>query len=106
MAEAFGKKRREGKAQLHSSGFGGSGFKFDASEDNAVKAYKKVGGWGAGPGGGGARACVCVCIHVCMCVCEPRALPGQRGGGEAVPAGLCSTPLPLLPAWPPPTRAP
>jgi hypothetical protein len=45
MADAFEQKRKEGRAQLHSSGFGGSGFKFDASEDNAVKAYKKVGGW-------------------------------------------------------------
>ncbi|KAL4430956.1 hypothetical protein ABPG75_006212 [Micractinium tetrahymenae] len=41
MADAFLKSCKEGKAQLHSSGFGGSGFKFDASEDNAIKAYKK-----------------------------------------------------------------
>lgn len=43
MAEEFLKSCKEGKAQLHSSGFGGTGFKFDASEDNAIKAYKKVG---------------------------------------------------------------
>lgn len=41
MAEEFLKSCKEGKAQLHSSGFGGTGFKFDASEDNAIKAYKK-----------------------------------------------------------------
>lgn len=41
MADAFEAKRKDGRAQLHSSGFGGSGFKFDATEDNAVKAYKK-----------------------------------------------------------------
>ncbi len=46
LADGFEQKRKEGKAQLHSSGFGGSGFKFDASEDNAVRAYKKVGRWG------------------------------------------------------------
>ncbi|KAI3433563.1 hypothetical protein D9Q98_003374 [Chlorella vulgaris] len=41
LADAFEKKRKEGRAQAHNSGFGGSGFKFDASEDNAVKAYRK-----------------------------------------------------------------
>ncbi|KAL4419032.1 hypothetical protein ABPG77_010019 [Micractinium sp. CCAP 211/92] len=41
MADEFLKSCKEGKAQLHSSGFGGTGFKFDASEDNAIKAYKK-----------------------------------------------------------------
>ena len=41
---------KAGTAQQRGSGFGGSGFKFDASEDNAVKAYKKV---CSGGGGGG-----------------------------------------------------
>ena len=44
MADSFEAKRKAGTAQQRGSGFGGSGFKFDASEDNAVKAYKKVRG--------------------------------------------------------------
>ena len=54
MADSFEAKRKAGTAQQRGSGFGGSGFKFDASEDNAVKAYKKVRGkcwwWRAGGG--------------------------------------------------------
>ncbi|PSC68276.1 DEAD-box ATP-dependent RNA helicase 42 isoform A [Micractinium conductrix] len=42
LSEAFEKKRKEGRAQAHGSGFGGSGFKFDSTEDGQVKAYKKA----------------------------------------------------------------
>ena len=34
---------REGKAKAHGSGYGGSGFKFNDQEEEAVKARKKVG---------------------------------------------------------------
>ena len=48
MAENFNKKRKAGQVQGHGSGYGGSGFKFDAWEENQIKAAKKV-----GPPGGG-----------------------------------------------------
>ena len=34
---------KEGKAKAHGSGYGGSGFKFNDQEEEAVKARKKVG---------------------------------------------------------------
>lgn len=42
MAEAFTVKRKAGTAQAHGSGFGGSGFKFDAAEEQEHKAERKV----------------------------------------------------------------
>ena len=32
MADAFGEKRRQGLVHAHGSGYGGTGFKFDAEE--------------------------------------------------------------------------
>ena len=43
LAEAFQVKRKAGTAQAHGSGFGGSGFKFDAAEEQEHKAERKVG---------------------------------------------------------------
>ena len=37
LAESFARKRKEGTAQAHGSGFGGSGFKFHLLEDTATK---------------------------------------------------------------------
>ena len=34
---------KEGKAKAHGSGYGGSGFKFNDQEEEAVKARRKVG---------------------------------------------------------------
>jgi hypothetical protein len=45
MAEKFHEKRKAGQAYAHGSGYGGSGFKFDASEENLVKQKKKVRAW-------------------------------------------------------------
>lgn len=42
IAEAFGEKRKRGEVQGHGSGFGGSGFKFDAAEEDHKKAERKV----------------------------------------------------------------
>lgn len=42
LAEAFQVKRKAGTAQAHGSGFGGSGFKFDAAEEQEHKAERKV----------------------------------------------------------------
>ena len=42
MAEAFGEKRARGEVHGHGSGFGGSGFKFDAAEADHRKAERKV----------------------------------------------------------------
>ncbi len=64
MADEFLKSCKEGKAQLHSSGFGGTGFKFDASEDNAIKAYKKVGRQLSAPGFGWLPALEPACLSL------------------------------------------
>lgn len=50
LAAGFEAKRKAGTAQLHSSGYGGSGFKFDKQEEAAVKAIKMVRGGGEGRG--------------------------------------------------------
>lgn len=42
LAEAFQVKRKAGTAQAHGSGFGGSGFKFDAAEEQEHRAERKV----------------------------------------------------------------
>ena len=42
MAEAFGEKRKRGEVQGHGSGFGGSGYKFDAAEEDLMKAERKA----------------------------------------------------------------
>lgn len=42
MAEAFREKRERGEVHGHGSGFGGSGFKFDAAEADHRKAERKV----------------------------------------------------------------
>lgn len=42
LAEGFNTKRKAGTAQAHGSGFGGSGFKFDAAEEQEHKAERKV----------------------------------------------------------------
>lgn len=44
MCAGFEAKRKAGHAIAHGSGYGGSGFKFDKTEDQAVKAQRKVGG--------------------------------------------------------------
>jgi hypothetical protein len=40
LAKGFDSKRRAGKAVLHSSGYGGSGFRFDHHEDDMHMAIK------------------------------------------------------------------
>ncbi len=42
LAEEFANKRKAGTAQAHGSGFGGSGFKFDAAEDDRHRNERKV----------------------------------------------------------------
>jgi superfamily II DNA/RNA helicase len=42
MADAFGGKRKAGLVQAHGSGYGGSGFKFDASEEDLHKQARKA----------------------------------------------------------------
>lgn len=42
MCDAFTKKRETGLAQAHGSGYGGSGFKFDAHEENKRLAERKA----------------------------------------------------------------
>ena len=42
MAEEFQTKRKAGLVQGHASGFGGSGFKFDAAEEEDHKNERKV----------------------------------------------------------------
>jgi ATP-dependent RNA helicase DDX46/PRP5 len=42
LAELHAQKRRDGTAQAHGSGFGGSGFKFDAIEDGKSRAERKA----------------------------------------------------------------
>ena len=42
MADAFGDKRKAGLVQGHSSGFGGTGFKFDKEEDQKIKQARKA----------------------------------------------------------------
>lgn len=42
MADSFQAKRKAGTVQAHGSGYGGSGFKFDAIEEDQVKADRKV----------------------------------------------------------------
>ena len=42
LAELHAQKRRDGTAQAHGSGFGGSGFKFDAIEDGKTRADRKA----------------------------------------------------------------
>lgn len=42
MAESFGAKRKAGTVQAHGSGFGGSGFKFNAEEDERHNNERKV----------------------------------------------------------------
>mmetsp|Transcript_21980 Transcript_21980/g.61010 ORF Transcript_21980/g.61010 Transcript_21980/m.61010 type:complete len:663 (-) Transcript_21980:249-2237(-) len=42
MCDAFTKKRAAGLAQAHGSGYGGSGFKFDASEEDQRQAERKA----------------------------------------------------------------
>lgn len=42
LANAFGAKRKAGTVQAHGSGFGGSGFKFDAAEDERHNNERKV----------------------------------------------------------------
>lgn len=57
MAAAFSAKCKAGTAQIHGSGYGGSGFKFDSVEDDAQKANRQVSavpGWCSD-----ASACLC-----------------------------------------------
>jgi hypothetical protein len=42
MADSFGDKRKAGLVQGHSSGFGGTGFKFDKEEDQKIKQARKA----------------------------------------------------------------
>ena len=42
MCASFEARRKAGTVAAHGSGYGGSGFKFDAAEEGAVKALKKV----------------------------------------------------------------
>ena len=42
MAAAFAAKCKAGTAQIHGSGYGGSGFKFDSVEDDVQKASRQV----------------------------------------------------------------
>jgi hypothetical protein len=41
LAESFQAKRKAGLVQGHGSGYGGSGYKFDKSEDAKIKAARK-----------------------------------------------------------------
>ena len=52
MGAAFIAKCRAGTAQAHGSGYGGSGFKFDSTEDESQRAQRQV--------------CVCI-LHLCPC---------------------------------------
>ena len=45
LATAFHAKCKAGTAHVHGSGFGGSGFKFDAGEEDAQRAHRQVHGW-------------------------------------------------------------
>lgn len=42
LAENFNGKRARGEAQARGSGYGGSGFKFDAGEEEARNAERRV----------------------------------------------------------------
>ena len=48
LAEAFGNKRKNNEAMANGSGFGGSGFKFDQSEADALKKEKRQAAKAAG----------------------------------------------------------
>jgi hypothetical protein len=62
LAESFQAKRKAGLVQGHGSGYGGSGYKFDKSEDAKIKAARKskakvrVVVWRYGK--------CCCCVHV------------------------------------------
>lgn len=42
LADGFNNKRKQGLAQAHSSGYGGTGYKFDENEEDKRKAERKV----------------------------------------------------------------
>ncbi|KAI8468169.1 MAG: P-loop containing nucleoside triphosphate hydrolase protein [Monoraphidium minutum] len=42
MADSFGEKRKAGLVQGHGSGYGGTGFKFDKTEESVVRAARKA----------------------------------------------------------------
>lgn len=42
MADGFTSKRKQGLAQAHGSGYGGTGYKFDENEEDKRKAERKV----------------------------------------------------------------
>ena len=48
LAEAFGNKRKNNEVMANGSGFGGSGFKFDQSEADALKKEKRQAAKAAG----------------------------------------------------------
>ena len=86
MAENFNKKRKAGQVQGHGSGYGGSGFKFDAWEENQIKAAKKVGLPGGGGHGGVGKSCVMMGVGLLVVVGMSREL-----GDAKVPGGSPSS---------------
>lgn len=80
MCERFEKKRKEGLVRGHGSGYGGTGFKFDATEDAAQKAIKKVRGEGGRHAG---RAVPC-------CAASRAAAAGAAGWGLAASRPRCA----------------
>lgn len=64
---------KEGKAKAHGSGYGGSGFKFNDQEEEAVKARKKVGQadiCSVSPGCTACQRSVCG-FHLGLLACHP-----------------------------------
>ena len=59
MAEGFEAKKKSGEARAHGSGYGGTGFKFDATEANLVKEKRKV--------GRGSLCCGTLCCALLCC---------------------------------------
>ena len=42
LADAFNEKRKAGTVQAHGTGYGGTGFKFDTTEEEERRAARKV----------------------------------------------------------------
>ena len=65
MADAFTEKRKAGLVQAHGSGYGGTGFKFDKTEEGAVVAARKA----KAKASGGEVVCVAWGVVACVWVC-------------------------------------
>ena len=123
MADSFARKRRDGSAQAHGSGFGGSGFKFDLIEDGRTKADRKAMAIGQGlldatlvdeddeeAGDAAVRAAAAAAAAAAALPADDAAIVQTRGAGAgAAPPMFApppSVPPPAPPPGPPPPGAP